>query len=180
MRSRVKQVELAVLGILEKESLHGYELRKRILRICGPSIGLSFSTLYPQLRRMVEAGLVSHESVAKTARSKRARVIYSITDIGRMEFSEIAQAPSEDALDDEEFQIRVAFFSSTPKKNRVRILEERLFELRKKRHAIQQSLDNSEESIDRYLQEWNRHLLERAENEIDWLRKSIKREGLVI
>ena len=58
MRSRADSLEFALLGLLSQSSLHGYELRKRMIAIFGPFRALSFSVLYPQLRRMVLAGLI--------------------------------------------------------------------------------------------------------------------------
>ena len=58
MRSRADSLELALLGLLSQGPLHGYELRKRMSAIFGPFRALSFSVLYPQLRRMLEAGLI--------------------------------------------------------------------------------------------------------------------------
>ncbi|MEY3108333.1 MAG: hypothetical protein RL730_684, partial [Actinomycetota bacterium] len=65
MRSRADSLEFALLGLLAKDSLHGYELRKRLTSIFGPFRALSFSVLYPQLRRMMLAGLILQNEVAK-------------------------------------------------------------------------------------------------------------------
>ena len=55
MRSRADSLEFALLGLLSDSALHGYELRKRLMTIFGPFRALSFSVLYPQLKRMVIA-----------------------------------------------------------------------------------------------------------------------------
>ena len=52
MRSRSESLEFALLGLLSQSPLHGYELRKRMSAIFGPFRALSFSVLYPQLRKM--------------------------------------------------------------------------------------------------------------------------------
>ena len=62
MRSRAETLEFTLLGLLSQSPLHGYEIRKRLSAIYGPFRALSFSVLYPQLRRMLEAGLIA-ESV---------------------------------------------------------------------------------------------------------------------
>ncbi|MFZ8872357.1 MAG: PadR family transcriptional regulator, partial [Candidatus Nanopelagicaceae bacterium] len=76
MRSRADSLEFALLGLLAKDSLHGYELRKRLTSIFGPFRALSFSVLYPQLRRMMLAGLILQNEVAKGGKSKRTRIVY--------------------------------------------------------------------------------------------------------
>ena len=65
MRSRSESLEFALLGLLAENSLHGYELRKRLTSIFGPFRALSFSVLYPQLKRMLEAGLIAQAEVPK-------------------------------------------------------------------------------------------------------------------
>ena len=49
MRSRAESLEFALLGLLAQDSLHGYELRKRLTSIFGPFRALSFSVLYPKV-----------------------------------------------------------------------------------------------------------------------------------
>ena len=46
-------LEFAVLGILSDGPVHGYELRKRLTDMLGPFRSLSYGTLYPTLRRLV-------------------------------------------------------------------------------------------------------------------------------
>ena len=77
MRSRAESLEFALLGLLKESSLHGYELRKRLTAIFGPFRALSFSVLYPQLKRMLDAGLIIQLEVPKGGKSKRVRIVYS-------------------------------------------------------------------------------------------------------
>jgi DNA-binding PadR family transcriptional regulator len=51
-------LELAVLGLLEENDLHGYELRKRLGDLLGLRLAISFGSLYPALGRLEKAGLV--------------------------------------------------------------------------------------------------------------------------
>ena len=51
-------LELAVLGLLQDQDLHGYELKKRLGETLGPFSGASFGSLYPALRRLEAAGAV--------------------------------------------------------------------------------------------------------------------------
>ena len=66
VRSRSESLEFALLGLLSQNSLHGYELRKRLTAIYGPFRALSFSVLYPQLKRMMLAGLIEESTEAAT------------------------------------------------------------------------------------------------------------------
>ena len=56
-------LELAILGLLKDQDLHGYELKRRLtntpgLGTLGFGRGVSFGSLYPALRRLERAGAV--------------------------------------------------------------------------------------------------------------------------
>lgn len=176
MRSRADSLEFALLGLLAKDSLHGYELRKRLTSIFGPFRALSFSVLYPQLRRMMLAGLILQNEVAKGGKSKRKRIVYSITDRGLAKFDELTERATPSSWEDENFEVHVAFFSPTSRKNRIRILEGRLNRLQERADILRRDLERSAVGLDKYLVEWRRHSLETAEREIAWLEEMIKSE----
>jgi DNA-binding PadR family transcriptional regulator len=51
-------LELAILGTLKEQELHGYELKKRLVDALGPFSSVSFGSLYPALARLQKAGAV--------------------------------------------------------------------------------------------------------------------------
>jgi DNA-binding PadR family transcriptional regulator len=51
-------LELAILGLLKEQELHGYELKKRLADRLGPFSSVSFGSLYPALARLEAAGAV--------------------------------------------------------------------------------------------------------------------------
>jgi len=174
MRSRSESLEFALLGLLSQTPLHGYELRKRMGTIFGPFRALSFSVLYPQLRRMLEAGLI--EETVVDSPSRRSRIVYDITDKGQARFESLTETVSPETWEDEGFEIRFAFFSPTSSKNRVRILEGRHRRLKEKAEILRGELEKSPIGIDKYLEEWRRHSLDSADREMAWLEKMIKTE----
>ncbi len=52
-------LELAILGLLQEQELHGYELKKRLADTLGPFPSVSFGSLYPALARLEAAGAVA-------------------------------------------------------------------------------------------------------------------------
>jgi len=176
VRSRAESLEFALLGLLNEEPLHGYALRKRLSVVFGPLRALSFSVLYPQLRRMSDAALIEQREVPKGGKSKRTRVVYSITERGRQKFEELTESSNPHAWDDDNFEVHVAFFSPTSKRNRLRILEGRHRRLKDRADLLRTDLERSSIGLDKYLVEWRRHSLETAEREIAWLEKMISSE----
>ena len=45
-------LELAILGLLEGQAMHGYEIRKRLRDELGQLSNVSFGSLYPALSRL--------------------------------------------------------------------------------------------------------------------------------
>ena len=176
MRSRAESLEFALLGLLSQGPLHGSELRKRMTTIYGPFRALSFSVLYPQLRKMMEADLIEKSFTDAGGLSRRSRIVYDLTEKGKEKFSQLMQSASPDTFEDEGFEVRFAFFGPTPRNNRVRILEGRHRRLVDKAEVIRRDLAKIPEGIDTYLIEWRRHSLDSAEREINWLEKMIKTE----
>lgn len=167
---------MALLGLLAQSPLHGYELRKRLTTVFGPLRLLSFSVLYPQLRRMTLAGLINQDEVPRGGKSKRTRLVYSISERGRLRFEELTETSSPSAWEDENFEVHVAFFSPTSKRSRLRILEGRLRRLQERAEILRTDLEKSAVGLDKYLVEWRRHSLETAEREIAWLEEMITSE----
>ena len=90
MRSKSTVLETAVLGLLNDSPLHGYELRKRLNLVLGSFRALSYGSLYPCLKSLVERNWIQGtESVVTphTVTSKRARIVYQLTADGKGSFA---------------------------------------------------------------------------------------------
>lgn len=167
-------MEFALLGLLSESPLHGYELRKRLLAIFGPFRALSFSVLYPQLKKMVIAETIEARTIGIT--SRKVRIVYTITNKGLERFAKLNETVSAEAWQDDDFGVRFIFFNPTTTMNRVRILEARLRRLQSKADVLHDDLEKQSQGLDKYLDEWRRFSLESLEREIAWLQKMIKME----
>ena len=121
MRSRADSLEFALLGLLSQSSLHGYELRKRMVAIFGPFRALSFSVLYPQLRRMVLAGLIESSEVDVT--SRRTRIVYAITEKGKKRFEQLTETVTPEAWSDEGFEVHFALLAQLQRRTEYEFLK---------------------------------------------------------
>jgi PadR family transcriptional regulator PadR len=74
-------LEMMVLQILRRCSLHGYALAQHIKESSGDLLQIEEGSLYPALQRMLKAGMVAAEW-GLSARNRRVR-IYKITAAGR-------------------------------------------------------------------------------------------------
>ena len=71
--------------------------------------------------------------------------------------------------EDENFDVRFAFFAQTDSETRLRILEGRRTRLTERLEVVRQSLNRTRERMDEYTLELQRHGLEQVEREVSWL-----------
>jgi DNA-binding PadR family transcriptional regulator len=114
--------EILLLSHLATEPLHGYELRKVVEASTGHT--LSNNSLYPTLRRFVDAGAVTRSAEHQDV--KPPRHVYTITEVGREMFHDLlAEFPEELALNDAEFLARVGNFGWLRDDERLAVLDTR-------------------------------------------------------
>jgi DNA-binding PadR family transcriptional regulator len=176
---RAETIELAVLGLLHEGPMHGYELRKRLNLMLGWGRVLSYGSLYPALKKMLRGQLI--EETTTTSRSskpssRRPRIVYQVTDAGTREFERLMSEVGPTAWEDDNFDIRFAFFSSTDMEIRLRVLEGRRTRLQERLDRIQRELSMTEKEVDRYAGELQRHGVESVEREVNWLSDLINAE----
>ncbi|MCW2866190.1 MAG: transcriptional regulator, PadR family [Marmoricola sp.] len=174
--SKSAALELAVLGLLHDSPLHGYELRKRLNLTLGWTRLLSYGSLYPALKRMLRAGLVSEDAAAPTAVSRRQRIVYRITPAGEALFADRMRDAGPAAWEDEDFTTRFAFFSRADADVRLRVLEGRRTRLQERLDRVRGSSREPTGPVDRYVVELQRHSVESVEREVRWLTELIAAE----
>ena len=64
-RNRTGVLEFAVLGLLHRTPMHGYELSKQLNMVLGTFRALSYGTLYPCLNKLYAEGLIAREADEK-------------------------------------------------------------------------------------------------------------------
>ena len=174
MRGRSDVLDLAVLGLLQEQPLHGYELRKRLNSLLGSFRALSYGSLYPCLRSLVERGLIVGADAAETPpphalSGKRARIVYELTAEGKEHLAQMLATSGPSAWEDEHFDVRFAFFAQTDAETRLRILEGRRTRLTERLEQVRQSAARTRERLDEYTLELQRLGLEQVEREVRWL-----------
>jgi TolA-binding protein len=80
------------------------------------------------------------------------------------------------AWEDDNFDVRFAFFSRTDIEARLRILEGRRSRLQERLDRVQHQLERTQQQMDRYAMELQRHGVESVEREVRWLSELIKAE----
>jgi DNA-binding PadR family transcriptional regulator len=158
--------DILMLRVLRDQPRHGYEIKKQVERILGGR-SINNNVLYPALRRYEEQGAI--ERVAAEADPGRPpRNVYRLTDTGHDLYqSMIRDADPALLADENEFQMRVSFFTDVPAEDRLRIIGVR-------RDIIQARIDHLDSlRPDAQAEPWGLRVMDfsrdTARHELRWL-----------
>lgn len=192
-------IDLAILGLLTEQELHGYELKKRLGELLSSRASVSFGSLYPALARLEAQGAVkaveerttvpaapmsgslAGELAAFKARVRssslvkgtgRGKKVYGITDLGRERLVELLSHP--DVSDDREFTLRVAFARHLEGAARLELFERRRAELLGRRDDLRRRRTTA--GTDTYLGALRERDAENLANDLAWLDRLIDAE----
>jgi DNA-binding PadR family transcriptional regulator len=194
-------LELAVLGLLKEQPLHGYELKKRLGETLGFLWGVSYGSLYPALRRLEKAGAieivapsaptaasvptgsVSGDLAAARLRSvadrvaggRRTRKAYRITDRGEALFLELLLADDERADEEKAFALKLAFCRHLPATDRLALLERRRAVLLARLEPARRPT-RSPRADDRYTRSLLEHRTRSTQRDLEWVEELITLE----
>jgi DNA-binding PadR family transcriptional regulator len=182
-------LELAVLGSLKEQPLHGYELKKRVGETLGSVWAISFGSLYPALRRLERDGAIevvdpSHlgaQAIPATGSlsgdlaaarlrrsgkpSRRTRKAYRITPAGEARLRALLLDP--DAVDDDRtFALKLAFCGHLEPEGRLQLLERRRATLVDERTRAHRS---PAPHRDRYRRSLAEHRAQSVERDLEWV-----------
>ncbi len=195
-------LDLAILGLLHEQELHGYEIRRRLRDELGLFANISFGSLYPALSRLEAAqavtvtesaaahrstplpstGSLSGERAGLRARrasaprgTKRSRKVYRITDLGRERFEQLLDAEEPSGTDEaRSFGLRLAFARHLAPQARLALLERRRTQLTRRLAADQERAAGR--GLDVYARSLAEHSTEATQHDIAWLDRLIEFE----
>jgi DNA-binding PadR family transcriptional regulator len=188
-------LDLAILGLLKEQPLHGYELRKRLGETLGSMWGISYGSLYPALRRLEREGAIEIVDPATTVApipatgsldgdlaaarlrrsgkpSRRTRKAYRITDAGSARLDELLLA--DDATGDERtFTLKLVFCRHLAPAARVELLERR-------RSTLADRLSRARRAGatrgDRYIRSVMEHRTQSTQRDLEWVEQLLTAE----
>jgi len=196
-------LDLAILGVLDQEPLHGYELKKRLRGLLGRSSGASFGSLYPALARLERDGSVSAVDAAPVTpdipatgalsgemaafkarlrprvgrRGSRGKKVYDITDAGRAQLQQLlGDEPSAGRTADGEFRLRVAFCRLLPPTKRHSLFASRRRQVAADLSEAEARVGTAEAEADPYIRFLHQHDVESLRHELAWLDQLIDHE----
>lgn len=120
-------LELATLGLLQSEPLHGYRLKQQLELFMSSSISVNYGAIYPLLKRLEERGEIASLTSDQTE-AGLSRKTYCITAKGHQQWHQkMLEHPQESWVNSRSrFFIKFFFFSSLEQPERIKLLEHRL------------------------------------------------------
>jgi len=195
-------LDLAILGLLHEQEMHGYEIHRRLRDELGLFANISFGSLYPALSRLEAARAVTVTESSGSAASgpipptgslggeraglrarragttrgtKRSRKVYRITDHGRQLFDQLLDADEPAGTDDaRSFGLRLAFARHLAPQARLALLERRRAQLTRRLASDQRRAAG--DTLDVYTRSLVEHSTEATEHDIAWLDRLIEFE----
>jgi DNA-binding PadR family transcriptional regulator len=192
-------IELAILGLLREQDLHGYELKKQLVDLLGSRSSVSFGSLYPALARLERNGLVkaveAATAVGKPVPSSgslkgelaafrarhpirtpggRGRKVYGITEQGRQQLLVLLADPH--TADDRAFGVKVAFCGFLEPADRLALFERRRAELATRLADRRRAGRDREGRRDQYLRSLRDHDDASLTHDLMWLDELIATE----
>ncbi len=190
MARRSDALHTAVLGLLDEQPLHGYELRARLDLLVGAlRRRVSFGSVYPALRTLEQRGLIAAsepaEGCADPAQApaqtralapRRRRVVYGLTADGQAHLADLLAARGPATWEDDDFDVRFAFFARTDAATRLAVLQGRRASIDERLQRARQHAPCCGGRGDGYRSELARRSAESLERELAWLDEVAARE----
>jgi DNA-binding PadR family transcriptional regulator len=195
-------LEVAILGLLKDQELHGYELKKRLSEMLGFASRVSFGSLYPALARLEAEGAVkaveakdAPSSVPGTGslagelaafrgrkmavRGSRGKKVYGITARGEELFAELLAGEARLGEDDRAFNLRLAFARYLTPEARIRMLERRRAQLVERLSRVASGSRSGRDRLDGYSRSLIEHDRETTEHDISFIDRLLASERSV-
>src|SRR5262245_40913944 len=115
-------VTWAVLGLLSRRPMSGYDVKQAVDRTIRHFWAASYGQIYPELRRLEEAGWIAGADGSRGARSRR---VYTITEQGRRELRGWLAGPETRIELRDESLLRLFFADGLPRDHALGLLHAR-------------------------------------------------------
>ncbi len=170
-------LELATLGLLRREPLHGYRLTKLLELFMGSCISVNYGAIYPLLRRLEQRGHISSLSIQK-GEAGPSRVIYQITPQGRERWLTLMLEKHRESWVNSRarFMVKLCFFGDLTPEQRLLLLRQR-WEQCQARLTHLQAEETRALFADRYQQVAWQRAVRMVEEELDFVQGWLRQES---
>jgi DNA-binding PadR family transcriptional regulator len=134
-----------ILGLLQKRSYTGYEMKHLFETVFSFFFDASFGTIYPALSKMEQLGYITKENIVQENRPNKN--VYTITALGKEQFSEYMSSPVEKETMRSDFHMRMFFGEYAQEETSIKWIEDAIAKNSKKLEALEELKCAALESI---------------------------------
>lgn len=161
-----------ILGLLMNKPLTGYELRERIEDRLSHFYDGGYGMIYPTLKKLEAAGLVTKETVVQSGKPNKN--IFAITPSGKAAFKEALEADLADDSFKSDYLLRLYFGEFLDKKELIALTQEKIRRIEAQYSCLKNrraDWDKSATPEQKFTYEFG---LAKYENSLNLLRKELK------
>ena len=117
----------AILGLLHYRPMHGYKIKAQIEQNFGHVWSINYGQIYPNLKSLLDEGLISMTEENRVGMRGPSRKLYSITDKGRKAFSRwIMEPPDKNMTLRDPFLMKFVFFGFGDRRRAVEMIDDQI------------------------------------------------------
>jgi len=161
-------IDYIVLGLVQKETLTGYDIKKWIESSIGTFYKSSYGNLYPALKKLTENKFVTMDEQLQGARVKK---YYRTTELGKKAFIEWLSLPFDFGMGAPALLAKIYFFGQLPEKVRNRRLQEYEMHYRQslqQLRTMENSLSSADVEVDYFMQSTLYFGIRNTQTAIEW------------
>ncbi|MGQ4645809.1 helix-turn-helix transcriptional regulator [Lyngbya aestuarii] len=169
-------LELATLGLLLREPLHGYRLKQELELFMSNCLSANYGAIYPLLKRLEEREYIATATMeTELEMTGVSRKTYCITNQGRQRWREkMLEYPQESWVNSRSrFGIKFFFFSHLEPTERMKLMEHRLMVCQLRLESIKNEYP---QLTDPYQQAAKERCIELLISDIQWLNEQFTKE----
>lgn len=171
-------IELVTLGMLMQGRMSGYDIKKITEQTIGIFYTMSYGSLYPALKRLVNEGLVFEEETNDSKNKK----LYEITEKGQQQFIAWLREPLKSSK--REYMVKVFFYDYLDEETRLlnladyqRSIERQLEQMKAVQTIVAKELEQLENKDQYYYRVSTMHYgMNFFHMENEWLKKIMNKE----
>lgn len=162
-----------ILGLLTKQSMSGYDIKRYLGRLDWLVGSPSFGSVYPALHALLKDTLVTVEVIQNE--DKPPRKVYNITEAGKRVLQEWINQPVESEISLKAFLMRLMLASNLPRTGLIAYLQQRHSQVAVYRAILEELVGSQDETVGLGQRLAFDYGLVAATAELAWLDRTLER-----
>lgn len=157
----------AILGLLNKKPMHGYELKKEFEQSVSSIWSINYGRLYTLLKKMEGEDVIKKETVSQD--NKPNKIVYEITDKGIKELHEWLATPIIKRQAKDEFYLKMMFLSQKNKEDTIKFVDDQIKAIEEQYTELKSIKEDHGDKMEKFMKLLLEAAIMHFEVDIKWL-----------